>query len=140
MAHEINEERGEVAIALRGETYPMRPSYEAMRAIERDTRRSLQALMVSWSDAKVGLTLDELSCVVTECVRAAGRDRKNPMLSGYQKDVIAALIYETGFLSIAGSIEQLLINAMSGGAKPKADAKKGGADQAAGKTESPTAT
>jgi hypothetical protein len=116
---EVNEERGEVLILLDGKPYPMRPSYAAMKAIERVTGSTLTSLVFRLALPKVGLSLEEMSVIVTEGIRAAGADRGDKMLQAFAYDRVGELIYAGGFLVATDPIEQFLKNAITGGAQPK---------------------
>ena len=116
--HTVNEERGEVAIVLDGATYPMRPSYEAMVAIEAKLG-SLVALSYRHANPLKGLTVHDLATIIMESVRAAGKDRNDPMLTGVSHDKVARLIAADGMLSAVQPVERLLVNMITGGSKKK---------------------
>lgn len=130
--HTINPERGEVAIVLRGASYPMRPSYEAQIAIETRTGASIEELYVrarrlgaAMKDANVnpfgaGLKLSETAAIVTECVRAAGKQRNDRELKAYKFERVAELLAEDR-LAAQTSVVELLTNMLFGGS----DEKKG---------------
>lgn len=115
---EVNPERGEVPILLGDRTFPMRPSYTAMQAIEK-AHGPLLALTTRLGSPVHRLDIDEMSTIVTECIRAAGKDRGDAMLQAIQKPKIAELIFDQGIVSVVGSLEVLLINMITGGGKAK---------------------
>lgn len=116
--HTVNEERGEVAITLDGGVYPLRPSWEAIQAIESEIgsisgARARLHILVS------GLTLREMAVIATEGMRAAGVDRDDPLLRKTSVDRVSKLIAEAGISSCHPAIGQFLFNAMNGGTKSR---------------------
>ena len=120
---DVNPERGEVPILLDGKVYPMRPSYAAIQAIER-AHGPILSLVTRLSHPLQRLTIDELATIITETVRAAGKDRDDAMLKGVQKDRIAELVFEEGVIRVVESLEVLLVNMITGGSKGGGKSKK----------------
>jgi hypothetical protein len=115
---EANPERGEVPILLNGRAYPMRPSYTAVEAIER-ALGPVVALGSRMTDPMHRLKVSEMSIIVAESIKAAGKDRNDKMLQAMKADKIAELIYEQGIVSVLDPILILLVNMVSGGGKAK---------------------
>src|SRR5690606_38550570 len=99
----VNAERGEVPILLGGRTYPMRPSYAAIQAIERQHGPVL-TLCTRLGSPLHRLNIDEMATIVTETVKAAGKDRDDKMLQGVKREKIAELIYEQGIISVVEAL------------------------------------
>lgn len=114
----INSERGEVAITLEGTEYPMRPSYEAMLAIEKETGCSLENLFLRATAPGAGLFLTEKAIIVTEAVKAAGVDRKDKMLQQWNQEKVGRLLFASG-LSTRAAIQTVLENMITGGTTKK---------------------
>lgn len=107
-----NAHRGETEIALGGTTYVLRPTFEACQAIERATGATLLALL---RDSVNGLPLDTLATVVTECLRAHGRETGDVAMQHFRQDRIAALIYEAGVIASMPPVQAVLLSAVTGG-------------------------
>jgi hypothetical protein len=101
----ISAERGEVPIELEGVVYPMRPSGSAQMAIEDQLETSIPELWFRMltlmkraqgepADGIAGLTLRQMAVVVTECIKAAGRDRQDKSLQAFTSDRIADIMAE----------------------------------------------
>jgi hypothetical protein len=133
MTYTVNPERGEVALLLEGEVYPMRPSYDAMMAIEQQLG-SLVALSYRHASPLQGLTMREMSVVACEAIKEAGRERgdEGKMLRGVTAEKICKLIAAGGPLKAIAPIEKLLDNMITGGTKPKKE--DAGDDPAQNKT------
>jgi len=126
----INPERGEVGVTLGGKLYPMRPSHEAQVAVERRLGVSLDELFTrarrfaeSLHDRGapthgVGLTLREMSVIVAEGAKAAGKERDDKLLQQMNADQCAELIAEKRFACFE-PVMQFIVNALFGGANPE---------------------
>lgn len=110
---EANRERGEIAIELEGVPHVLRPSYEALVAIEAKAGRSIELLAEAAGDG--ALSLREAAVVVTECVRAQGKAVGDQSLQHYNEDRVGALIAEAGKLVIVRHLQLLLFLAATGG-------------------------
>lgn len=118
--YDINEERGEVGIRLDGKLYPMRPSFTAMLNIERKTGRTLVSLSASFAAGRFGgLPLEELAIIVVEGIHAAGAERNEQMLQGFDTTRVAEHLFDGGLLEAMEPIDNFLKNALTGGSKPK---------------------
>lgn len=82
-----------LTVELDGIEYPLRPSFEALTAIERQTDASI---MVHSRAAAMGtLSTSSLAAIVAECIKAEGRHMKDDALVGVNAKRIGELIYET---------------------------------------------
>jgi hypothetical protein len=144
--YSVNPERGEVLIVLDGASYPMRPSYEAMVAIEEATGASIEELWLRCTrlsgaarSAKlvsgVGLKLKDMAAIVSECVKASGKQRKDSMLTGFSAERVGELIAKKRWEANV-PIADILTNMLFGGA----DAKKDAPASPATSTSEPAAT
>lgn len=115
-----NPDRGEVDIELGGKLYPMRPSWQAINAIEAQGRTLAQVARDAQSE---GLTVRFMAFCITECIRAAGVDRNDPMLRGVTIDKINELVAERGALNVLPELGPLFRNMLEGGVE---DGKKNG--------------
>lgn len=113
--------RGEAEIVLDGVTYVLRPSFAAMAAIERGSGKSLMQLAQASTD---GLPLETLALIVTECVRAHGRETGDAGLAAWKTDRVAELIFRSGIFPALTACQEVLLAALSGGLPPPADAEK----------------
>ena len=113
---EANPERGEVPIVLGGKTYPMRPSYAAIQAIERQ-HGSILALATRLAHPLHRLPIDTMAFIVTECIRAAGKDRGDKMLLGVSQERISEMISEQGVVTVVDALDVFLVNMITGGGK-----------------------
>lgn len=110
---DANAERGEISIDLEGRAHVLRPSYEAIVAIEAKTGRSIELLAEAAGDG--ALSLAEAAIVVTECVRAQGKAVGDPILQRYGPERVGELIHEAGKLIVVRHLQLLLFMAANGG-------------------------
>jgi hypothetical protein len=136
----INADRGEVGLTLDGRVVPMLPTFAAANAIESQLG-AVSSLVQRVVGGGSGLpTFRELAIVVTECIRAAGRDRNDPMLTGFGTDKVGELLYAEGLNDqLVMAIGEVLANMVTGGTNPNAR-KKAAAAAAAATSGSPTAS
>lgn len=128
---EANETRGEIALDLDGTEYVLRPSYEAIQAIEKKLGRGLLALARTAADGD--LTLNETATVAAECIKAHGRAIDDRMLAASTPERIAEMIYETpnGQAGVMGRLAVMLGLAVTGGYDKAGELKPAKATQAA---------
>lgn len=109
------EDRGEFTLPLVGRHYPMRPSYEAIVAIEAAAGRGLVDVARDAINAK--LTLADTALVACECIRAFGRDEEDRDAAGATAPRIARLILDSegGFHAAQQIVSGLLSLAVTGG-------------------------
>lgn len=111
-------ERGEHMLDLAGVSYRLRPSHQAMRAIEAKTERSSLELVRM---GNVGaLSLDLLGAIAAELIRAGAEDE---MGRAVHADRIGELIYEQGVAGVTFRLTAVLADAVSGGRKASGEAK-----------------
>jgi len=112
---EANETRGEISLELDGTEYVLRPSYQAIQAIEKKTGKGLIAL--ARDAAGADLTLSETAIVASECIRAHGRAVDDKMMAAVSPERIGELILEAddGVAMALGRISVLLGLAATGG-------------------------
>ena len=111
--------RGEVTITLDGAEYVMRPTYEAIQAIEEKTGMGLLGLLNLIGNGE--MSQKKLAVIVTELIKAwgkAGGESADPIrrgAAGSNADKIAHLIYEAGVSTAMGRVSVVLVGALSGG-------------------------
>lgn len=134
-----NEVRGEVSIELDGAPYVLRPTYEALVAIETQTQCSLSILAMA---AQFGtLSIVNAAIIVTECVKAQGKallaadDPSGRVMTMFGLQRVGELILESGLKTVFAPLATLLRNAITGGytatGEPKATATTTGTPAAA---------
>ncbi|GEM_PF-2574644 len=108
-------DRGELMLVLQGESYGLRPSYDAIELIETILGRGL--VDVAGDTIASRLKLGELAQVVTECIKAWGRANGRPETSGFNAKRIARLILDSdgGLLAVQKRIAAMLTLAVTGG-------------------------
>lgn len=109
------EDRGEMKLVLLGRDYVMRPTYEAVTAIEAAAGRGLVDLA---RDAVAGkMTLAETAQIATECIRAFGREEGDKDAAGATAPRIARLILDSaeGLFGALSQVSALLSLAATGG-------------------------
>lgn len=118
--------RGEVTLSLDGHDYHLRPSYEAIAAIETQTGRTLFEL----ADAArhQGLTLRECGIIGTEMMRAYARTHATEAdpLTGYagaRPERVSELVFEAGAALIQPRLALVLLAAVTGGVDAQGEAK-----------------
>ena len=133
MTATANEIRGEVSIDLDGVAYVLRPSYEAGAAIEQATGRSLMELAVAADASR--MPLSQMSIVVTEYIKAWGRETGNTATEHFEAKRIGELIHDGagGILAAMPRVALVLTRAVSGGCRL-------GEQMAAGTTTETTTT
>jgi len=111
--------RGEVTITLDGAEYVMRPTYEAIQAIEEKTGMGLLGLLNVVCNGE--MPLKKLAIIVTELIKAWGKaagENADPIqrgAAGSNADKVANLIYEAGMSAAMGRVSVVLAGALSGG-------------------------
>jgi hypothetical protein len=122
----IVDERGQLVVTMQGVDYVLRPSFEAISAIERQLR-PIGALGVEARDMR--LSCEEMGVVVAECMKAYGKanpqDPRAPFYNGASATQAAELIYEEGVPPISARLALLLYAAVTGGFTAAGEAKAG---------------
>ena len=113
-----NPHRGEIAVTLDGREFVLRPDFEAAAAIDTALGSVVEVARRGVADP-AALSLQELSVILTEGIKASGRAAKSDDAHvGVQK--VKRLIFEAGVPSVIGPVMQFLALAITGGAKPDA--------------------
>lgn len=128
--------RGEIDLELEGQSYVLRPSYQAIIAMEKKTGRSLIEL-ASLAEQSM-LDQGTQAIVTTELIRAWGRSIQiDEYASGAEKAVATAakaanvetigeLLFSVGVLSVQPRIAIVLGLALTGGCLPSGEMKATG--------------
>lgn len=121
---EANETRGEIAIDLAGTEYVLRPTYQAISAIEAKTGKGLLALARDASE----LTLGEGAIIATECIKAHGKHIGDEMMTKFSPERVGELIVESegGIAACLGRLAALLMVAATGGYTASGELKTAG--------------
>lgn len=98
-----NAQRGEVEITLAGQTYTLRPTFEAVARIESRLNCGIFGLANRWI-GRQDIGLAEASVVIEECIRGAGA--KPPATVGH-------LIRKQGLTTFVVPLIKLVSNAIS---------------------------
>ncbi len=93
-----NEVRGEVELDLAGETFALRPTFEALCTIE--NRLGAGILEVARRIAQHQIGLRDVTVIIVETARAAGHKAKEPE--------IGARILDAGLCSVVPALVELL--------------------------------
>lgn len=109
------EDRGELALTLDGMLFGLRPSYEAIDAIEKALGRGLVDVARDALSAK--LSLGATAQIACECIRAWGRETQDKNASGANAPRIARLILDSegGFHAVLQTVSAMLSLAVTGG-------------------------
>lgn len=110
--------RGEHALTLAGVTYRLRPSHEALVAIEERTERSVLALVRLGNAADLRLT--QLGVIAAELIRAGAEDEATRHVDAER---IGELIQETGIPGVTSRLTLCLLDAATGGRTASGEAK-----------------
>lgn len=118
--------RGQIALPVAGQNYILRPSMEAIEAIERELRPTYQLA----TDASRGaLMLSEMAIICAEFMRAYGKANPDDPLAtdykGAQAENLAPLIYEAGIPIVCARLMVILVGALNGGYTAAGEAKAG---------------
>ncbi|OWK27580.1 hypothetical protein [Sphingomonas dokdonensis] len=111
-------ERGEHTLVLASTSYRLRPSHQAMRAIEAKTERSSLELVRMGNVGALGL--DQLGTIAAELIRAGAED---DLTRAVDAERIGELIYEQGVAGVTFRLTAVLADAVSGGRKASGEAK-----------------
>lgn len=107
--------RGRIQVNLGGADYALRPSWQAIEAIEHQLGRSL--IELSGQAVNGSLKIGDQAVIVTEMMKAEGRAEASagPSYLGAKPERIAELIYEASAPAITARLAVLLIGAVTGG-------------------------
>lgn len=111
----VVQERGEISLLLDGTEMGLRPSWEAIQAIEGTLGRGLVDLARDALNGK--LSLAATAQIATECIRAWGREVENKGAAGANADRIAKLILDSsdGIYGTQKTVSAMLSLAVTGG-------------------------
>ncbi|WP_267388674.1 hypothetical protein [Sphingomonas sp. GC_Shp_3] len=133
---DANALRGEVILVLEGQSFVLRPSYTAIIAMEQKT--GLPLINIAQLAEQAALTLEAQAIVVTELVRAWGREAQvDEYASAGEKatltaakhasvDSIGALLFDVGGMAVQPRIAIVLGRALTGGCLPSGEPKATG--------------
>lgn len=128
MGATANPVRGEMTFDLDGADYVLRPSFEAIVAIEEQTGKTQVELAQMASDGR--LTVMDAAVVVTECIKAQGRallaaGQDDQRMTAFNKKTVGELIQSSpgGVVLATQKLALLLFMAASGGYTPKGEVK-----------------
>jgi hypothetical protein len=109
------EDRGEYNLNLAGAVMGLRPSYEAIDAIEKTLGRGIIDLAQTAIAAK--LSMGDTAQIVCECVRAWGRETQDKGAEGANAVRIGQLIYDApgGCYAVQKTVAGMLSLVVTGG-------------------------
>jgi hypothetical protein len=113
-----NPDRGEHELALAGVDYRLRPSRQAIRAIESQTGLSLLALVRLGNSGE--LSTDHLGIIACQLIRAGAEDE---MTARVDADRLAELIFEHSIVTATARLTAALCDAALGGRTASGEAK-----------------
>lgn len=113
-----NPTRGEHELLLAGVRYRLRPSHQALVAIEQKTQHSLIELVRLGNGH--ALPIQHVGIVAAELIRAGAEDQATRAV---HEDRIGELVFEEGILGVVAKITLCLIDAASGGRTASGEAK-----------------
>jgi len=109
--------RGHITIPLEGEEFVLRPSFDAIKAIESITQKDHAQLAHEAVQQRLSYT--DMGIVCAEMMKAHGKaNPTDPMKSSYlgaKPEKLEKLIYETGKTRIMVRLAVVLVAALSGG-------------------------
>jgi hypothetical protein len=112
-----NEQRGETTITLGGETYTLRPTFEALAEMEQKAGCGIIVLMRRFLKDHQGGTFDfstrDVTAVLSSAIKAGGT--QVPANLG-------AMIREAGLIFVANAVANFLANALAGEQQGNAEA------------------
>lgn len=113
-----NPTRGEHQLVLAGVTYRLRPSHQAIVAIEQKTQHSLLEL-VRLGNAQA-IPMRYVGTIAAELIRAGAEDQATKAV---HEDRIGELAFEEGVVSITARLTLCLVDAAGGGRTASGEAK-----------------
>lgn len=100
-----NPQRGEVEIALAGRRFTLRPTFQAIAEIEKQTGCGLIELLQCLSGG--GVKVSDLAAIITAGLRAAGEPARF--------DKVGAMLLESGLEPVMQPVGEFLVGAVTGG-------------------------
>ena len=133
MTGAANETRGEVALSLEGIDYVMRPSWEAIDAIEAKLAKSIDELagMAAESARAVlagrapssGLTREQKAVIACEFIRAWGRETNDRTAAAFNDRGVREVLASEDQQLVTLRLASVLIAATTGGVTSTGEAK-----------------
>ena len=120
----VNDLRGEDEIVLDGATFGMRPTYEAIVAVETATGASIGTMAMA--GANMRLPLGWVAIIVTEFVRAWGKANGNQVAANLAVDRVGGLIMDSGIVVAQLTVAKILNGAVTGAYTSTGEAKATG--------------
>lgn len=117
---QANAARGEYSLQLAGTTYRLRPTFEAIVAIE-DTL-DLTALELARAGGEGRIAAPAMGVIVAELIRA-GAEEGDRLTANVTPDAIARLIYAEGLVKVGFVVTMVLSAAVTGGHEPSGEAR-----------------
>jgi hypothetical protein len=116
--------RGEATIDLDGATFTMRPTYEAIVAVEAATGSTIGTMAMA--GANMRLPLGWVAIVVTEFVRASGKATGNQVAANLSVERVGGLIMDSSIVGASLAVAQVMSDAVSGKYTASGEAKATG--------------
>jgi hypothetical protein len=116
-----NPTKGELTLTMEGFDYTLRPSREAVMAIEKLTRKSVIELYNAATELK--LTLNETAFIVAELVKAWGIETGDQGMQRASAERFTTLVYEHGLHLVCARIATVLGLAATGGVSAEGKVK-----------------
>ena len=108
-----NEHRGETEIVLDGAAFVMRPTYEAIVAVETATGSTIGAMAML--GANMRLPVGWLAIIVTEFVRASGKATGDAVAAHLNVTRVGGLLQDSGIVAASLTVAKVLGDAATGG-------------------------
>lgn len=110
---EANAVRGEIALDLGGREFVLRPTYQAIQAIESKTGKGILVLARDTAE----LTVADAAVIAAECIKAHGKHVGDDMMASYTPAKIGEMMLEAegGVAACLGRLSALLMLAATGG-------------------------
>jgi hypothetical protein len=117
--------RGEISIPLEGREYGLRPSFDAIKRIERLTGKNHEHL--AQQAIQQNLTYEDMGIICAEMMREYGKaNPDDPLKSSYlgaKAEKLEKMIFEEGKPKIGVRLAVVLTAALSGGYTASGEAK-----------------
>jgi hypothetical protein len=118
---QANAARGELELELGGTKYRLRPTMEAVQAIEQALDLSAEQILARANTS--ALLLDDLAVIIAELARAGAPDGpRGDLVRMASAQGMAPLIYRKGKAGVQTVITLLFIEIVSGGRDPEGNA------------------
>ncbi len=120
-----NATRGEITLALEGQPYVLRPSFEAIQAFETATGKSI--IDLARSALAGALTTGDAAIIAAECIRAWGRANDDEATAHFNARRVGELMFEAddGVTGAMKAIAEVLAWAATGGYTAQGEVRPG---------------